>query len=86
MSESRRDAADLLIEAATAAFRERDPETRALRPAPEFLDLPPAERDALFAHQMRSRLLERALDARGLSTTAHAVLGRLPFLGQFPAA
>jgi hypothetical protein len=86
MSEPRSAADDLLIEGATAAFRERDPETRAIRPAPEVFDLAPAVRDALFAHQMRSRLIERTLDARGLSTTARAVIARLPRLDQLPRA
>ncbi len=72
----------VLIEHAATSFRERDQATGRIQPAPAFLDLAPAERDALFSVQMASRLLERALDPGGLSSTARAVLLRLPRLGQ----
>ena len=70
------DPKDLLIEKAVSAFRERNAWGRIL-PSPSWLDLPPEDRDALFARQLESRLIERALDPNGLSTTARAVLKRL---------
>lgn len=79
-----RDEMDALIEAPLGAFRERDPASGRIKPAAEFFDLAPPEREELFARQTASRLLERALDGGGLSTTARAVLARLPRLGQFP--
>jgi len=73
------DPRDLLIEEAASAFRERNAWGRIL-PSPSWLDLPAEERDALFARQLESRLIERALDPNGLSTTARAVLERLKVL------
>lgn len=65
-----------LIEAAAAAFRERDVTGR-IQPSPEWWDLSPQDRQELFDLQMRSRLLERALDPDGLSSTVRAVLARI---------
>jgi len=73
------DPRDLLIEEAASAFRERNAWGRIL-PSPSWLDLPAEERDALFARQLESRLIEQALDPNGLSTTARAVLERLKVL------
>jgi hypothetical protein len=73
MSDSTR---DILVESATSAFRVRDPSGR-ICPAPEWYDLAPADREALFQHQLESRLLERSVDPDGLSSTARAVLSRL---------
>ena len=70
------DPKNLLIERAASAFRERDAWGRIL-PSASWLDLPAEDRDALFARQLESRLIERALDPNGLSTTARAVLRRL---------
>ena len=68
---------ELLIEAATTAWRERDPATGRIRPSPAWCDLSPADRESAFRRQLESRVLERALDPRGLSTTVKAVLARL---------
>ena len=65
-----------LVEAAVSAFRERNPSGRILA-APAWWDLSPEDRDLVFERQLQSRLLERALDERGLSGTARAVLGRI---------
>ncbi len=72
---------DALIEAAAAAFRERDPSGRVL-PSPDWADLVPEDRDVLFDLQLASRRLESAAHPRGLSSTARAVLARIADLGQ----
>ena len=68
---------DLLIEAATAAWRPRDRDGRP-RAHPAWHDLDADGRVAAFEATRRLRALEAALDPGGLSTTAHAVLARLP--------
>jgi hypothetical protein len=78
----KRDDRELLIEAATGAFRARDPEGR-IMPSPAWMDLAPEDRDAVFERQLASRRAERVLDYHGLSTTARAVLSRIGRLGQF---
>ena len=70
------DPKELLIEEAVSAFRERNAWGRIL-PSPSWLDLTAEDRDALFARQLESRLIERTLDPNGLSSTARAVLKRL---------
>lgn len=67
---------DLLVEAATSAFRERDPFGE-LRFHPAFHDLDRAGREALFAATAGQRALEAAAAPDGLSATARAVLQRL---------
>ena len=71
----------LLIEAAATAFRERDATGRIL-PSADWWDLSPEDRDRAFKLQLVSRRLESAADPDGLSTTARAVLSRIPSLGQ----
>ena len=71
------DLKDLLIEQAASAFRERDSWGR-IQPSPAWWDLPPEERFVLFERQLESRLLERALDHEGLSSSVRSVLSRLP--------
>lgn len=73
---------ELLLEAATTAHRPRDAYGRIL-PAPAWADLPPARRRDLFDRQLAARLIERAIDPAGRSSTAHAVLGRIHLLPQF---
>lgn len=68
---------DLLIEAAVSAFRERNNWGRVI-PSPAWRDLPPGDRETLFERQLASRVIERAIDREGRSTTVRAVLGRLP--------
>ena len=70
------DPKNLLIEKAVSAFRERNAWGHIL-PSPSWLDLTAEDRDALFARQLESRLIERALDPNGLSSTARAILKRL---------
>ena len=72
---------DLLLEAATSAFREQAATGR-IKDSPAWWDLSPAARRALFDRQLASRVVERTLDPAGLSGTARAVLGRLPGVGQ----
>ena len=83
--EDRTEAGDLesLLEAAASAFRERDPAGR-IQPSPAWWDLAPAERDLAFERQLRSRLLECALDPAGRSATSRTVLARALHLPQFP--
>ncbi len=72
---------DALIEAAASSFRAREVSGRIL-PSPDWADLQPEDRDALFDLQLASRRLERAAHRRGLSSTARAVLARIELLGQ----
>jgi hypothetical protein len=67
---------DLLMEEAVSAFRERNSRGLVL-PSPAWWDLPPGDREALFERQLASRIIERAVDPNGQSTTVRAVLGRL---------
>jgi hypothetical protein len=77
-----RDATEVLLEAATSAFRARAADSGRVEPSPAWWDLGPVERDELFARQMASRILEQSLDALGLSTTARSVMRRLPWINQ----
>jgi hypothetical protein len=70
------DETELLIEQATSAWRPRDPDGR-IREHPAWHDLDGAARERLFEAAREARALERALDPRGLSTTARAVLARI---------
>lgn len=67
---------DLLIEEAVSAFRERNSWGRVL-PSRAWRDLPPEDREAVFERQLASRVIERAVDPNGRSTTVRAVLERL---------
>jgi hypothetical protein len=66
---------DLLIEAAVTAYRELDTLGRIL-PSPAWWDLALEAREELFDRQLLSRIMERAVDPGGLSTTVKVVLGR----------
>jgi hypothetical protein len=65
-----------LIEAAAAAFRERDPRG-SIRFHPAWWDLDDQGRRAVFEAALQSRALEAALDPGGLSSTGRAVLARI---------
>ncbi len=65
-----------LIEQAASAWRPRGRDG-AIRPLPEWHDLDEAGRRAAFETASAARALEAALDARGLSSTARAVLARI---------
>ncbi len=67
---------DLLIEAAASAFRERKSRGRVL-PSPAWMDQAPTDREALFERQLASRIIERALEPNGRSSTVRAVLARI---------
>ena len=67
---------EVLIEQATSAWRPRDPDGR-IREHPAWRDLDAAARERLFEQTREARALEGALDPRGLSTTAQAVLARI---------
>lgn len=66
---------DALIEATVTAFRERDA-SGAVAFSPAWWDLSVADREAAFRLQLASRYLEQAMDPKGLSTTARAVVDR----------
>jgi hypothetical protein len=67
---------EILIEAANSAFRERAASGQ-IRPSAEWWDLSPDERVEAFDRGLESRLIEKAVDPNGLSTTARAVLSRI---------
>lgn len=67
---------EILIEAAAAAFRARNPAGDIL-PSSAWMDLDAEGRLAAHDAAARSRLLEAALDPDGLSSTARAVLQRI---------
>jgi hypothetical protein len=65
-----------LIEQLTSAHRERDPRGE-VRFSPAFYDLSSENRAEAYERTCLARTLEAALDAEGLSSTAHAVLARI---------
>ena len=71
---------ELLVEAATVAWRPRDVDGRA-RAHPAWHDLDAAGRVGAFEATRRLRALEAALHPGGLSTTALAVLARIAVTG-----
>lgn len=79
MSESRerneREREDLVAQV-TSAWRPRDVDG-AVRSHPAWHDLDGDGRRQAAALAMRLRVMEAALDPRGLSSTAHAVLARI---------
>ncbi len=66
----------VLVEAVLSPRRARDASGR-LGPPPEWWDLPPETLEAVYRAQLGARALERALDPRGRSGTAHAVMARI---------
>ena len=72
---------ELLLAAATTAWRPRTA-GGGVRAHPAWSDLDAADRLLVYDTTVQLRPLEAALDANGLSTTARAVLARLP--GGFP--
>jgi hypothetical protein len=75
MNEAERES---LIEEAAGAFRPRDRLSGTTRFHPAWYDLDPEGRAAATDHATAQRRIEALLDPEGLSTTAYAVLGRLP--------
>jgi hypothetical protein len=67
---------ELLIEQVTSAFRRRSRDG-AIQSSPAWHDLDAQGRRAAFDETLEQRRLEAAADARGLSSTAHAVLARI---------
>ena len=65
------------MEVVVSAWRRRDPDGRVLD-APEFHDLTADDRQLAFEMTLEQRALEAALDPEGLTTTARAVLARIP--------
>jgi len=65
-----------LIEQAVGAWRPRGPRGE-LREHPAWCDLDRAARAQVWRETLVQRALEAALDPRGLSTTARAILARL---------
>ena len=70
------DARERLVAETTSAWRPRAPDGR-LRAHPAWSDLDEAGRRQAYEETRVLRRLEAALDPRGLSTTARAVLRRL---------
>lgn len=68
---------DALIEAVTTAHRAIDPFSRRVRQHEAFHDLDDDGRRIAYERALATRVIERALDPQGLSTTARAVLARL---------
>jgi hypothetical protein len=68
---------EALIEAVTTAHRTLDPFTRMVDGHPAFHDLDDDGRRVAYERTLVTRTLERALDPRGRSTTAAAVMARL---------
>lgn len=66
-----------LIEQVLSAHRERDRDGQ-IRFAPAFHDLSPDARAQAFELSVLQRTLEAAQDPDGLSSTARALLARLP--------
>ena len=79
----RRDRDELLLEAATTAYRDRDTHGR-IQLSPAWADLTTSRRDELFERQLTARRLEQAIDEQGLSSTARSVLSRAEHLDQLP--
>jgi len=67
---------ELLIERVTSAERPRHPTEIASHPV--WLDLSESGRVRAYERTIALRKVEGALDPRGLTTTAHAVLAKLP--------
>ncbi len=76
MSPPERRDSEVLIEAATTAWRPRSPSGE-IRAHPAWADLDAAGRLAVYEQTRVQRRLEAALDPDGISTTARAVLARL---------
>ena len=67
---------DKLVSAASSAYRARDAEGRIITDA-AWLDLDAEGRKEAFEATLKQRKIEAALDERGLSSTAKAVLARI---------
>ncbi len=72
---------DVLLEAVLSAYRERD-RNGVIQPHPAWWDLLPEDREVAFEQARVARLIESALDERGLSTTGREVLRRIVLLPQ----
>lgn len=68
---------DALIEAVTTAHRTIDPFTRMVRGHEAFHDLDEDGRRIAYERTLATRVIERALDPQGLSTSPRAVLARV---------
>ncbi|MFT7622844.1 MAG: hypothetical protein ACI9WU_002019 [Myxococcota bacterium] len=66
-----------LIERLAGAFRERDVFGQ-IKSDPAFRDLDAPARQEAYEAALSSRRLEAALDPEALSSTAHAVMARIP--------
>jgi hypothetical protein len=66
-----------LVEAVVTAWRPRGPDGT-IQFHPAWHDLDASGRLEAFQRSLEDRVLEQALDLEGLSSTAQAVLGRLP--------
>ena len=68
---------EALLEAVVTAHRARSPRGDVIA-EPAFADLDPDDRALAYREALLQRTLEAALDEGGLSSTAKAVLARLP--------
>jgi hypothetical protein len=67
---------DAMVEAVLTPYRSRDPEGRPV-PPPAWWDLSPDALEEVHRKAVTIRRLEQALDPRGLSGTARAVMARI---------
>lgn len=75
MSDPSRDI-DLLIERVVSPWRERSPSGE-IKSAPAWHDLADGDRERAFRESTAARQIEAAMDPRGLSSTARAVIARI---------
>lgn len=81
MMRRRTEDSEILLEAATGAFRESDTYGR-VKPSAAWADLAPEQREELFRRQLLARVIEKGIDRRRLSSTARSVLDRIAGLPQ----
>jgi hypothetical protein len=71
----------LLVEQAIASYRRRAPDG-SIQSSPAWADLSEENRKVAFDEAAKLRRMEGALDGRGLSSTARAVLDRIRKAGR----
>jgi hypothetical protein len=68
---------ETLLEEVLSAHRARSPRGEIIA-APAFADLGPDDRERAYRESLMQRAIEGALHPEGLSTTARAILSRIP--------
>ena len=67
---------EILLEEAVSAYRERTTSGRILS-SPAWWDMPVESRELLFAKQLQSRVVERAVSSDGMSSTVRSIFNRI---------